>query len=159
MNTKREVLGLMACVSMTFGTTSLAETLASKVTFNTGIQEMAAEQPPDGIAVTYPVTCSGALDGCIAEVAESLFPRDEGAWGIYELVADVTCADGGFAFSSTGAWDAKGFHGVGRIAEGSGTGSYDGMTGRLAQSGGLTPREDGTADIAFDIWIDRAPTE
>jgi hypothetical protein len=134
-----------------------AETLRSETAFNTSVQQQAAQQPAGGMAVTYPITYSGgALDGCTAEVAESLFPYDEGSWGIYEVAADVTCGDGGFAFTSSGSWDAKGFHGAGRVTEGSGTGSYEGLAGRIAQSGGLTPAADGTADIAYEIMIDRA---
>jgi len=135
---------------------AVAETLRSETVFNTAVQKPAEQQPAGGMAVTYPITYSGgALDGCTAEVAESLFPYDDGAWGIYEVAADVTCGDGGFAFTSTGSWDAKGFHGGGSVTEGSGTGSYEGLAGRLAQSGGLTPAADGTADIAYEIMIDR----
>lgn len=152
-------VGLAVTVSVTLASNCFAETLVSEVAFNTGIQEMAAEQPPDGVSVTYPVSPSGALEGCTAEVAETLYPRDEGAWGTYELLADVTCAEGGFAFSSAGSWDAHGFHGAGEITEGSGTGSYSGLTGRLAQSGGLSAKEDGTADIAYILWIDPAQSQ
>jgi hypothetical protein len=134
-----------------------AETLRSTTTFNTGDQKQTQQQPADGVAVTYPITYSGgALDGCTAEVAETLYPRDEGNWGIYELAADVTCADGGFAFTSAGSWDAKGFHGAGKVTEGSGTGSFEGLAGRLAQSGGSTSAADNTSDISYEIMIDRA---
>ena len=115
---------------------------------------MAAEQPADGIAVTYPATYTGALDGCTAEVAENLYPRDEGSWGIYEVAADVTCGDGGFAFTSTGSWDAKGFHGAGRVTDGSGTGSYADLAGRVAQSGAVAPGENETMDISYELLID-----
>ena len=97
------------------------------------------------MAVTYPVTyAGGGLDGCTADVQESLFPYEEGSWGIYEVAAKVACDDGGFDFTSTGSWDAKGFHGAGRVTEGSGTGSYAGLAGRLAQSGTVTPASEGT---------------
>ena len=44
-----------------------------------GAQKPAAEQPADGVAVTYPLAYAGGdLDGCTAEVAEKLYPRDEG---------------------------------------------------------------------------------
>jgi hypothetical protein len=136
---------------------SFAETLRSETTFNTGAQKPAAQQPADGVAVTYPVAYSGGdLDGCTAEVAENLYPRDEGSWGIYEVAADVTCADGGFAFTSSGSWDSKGFHGAGRVTEGSGTGSYEGLAGRIAQSGGFVPAANDTSDISYEILIDRA---
>lgn len=134
-----------------------ADILRSATTFNTGVQQQADAQPADGVAVTYPITYSGgALDGCTAEVAETLYPRDEGSWGIYEVAADVACADGGFAFTSSGSWDAKGFHGAGSVDEGSGTGSYEGLAGRLAQSGGFSAAADNTQDITYEIMIDRA---
>lgn len=134
-----------------------ADTLRSEAAFNTGIQQMAEQQPASGIAVNYPVTYSGGgLDGCTAEIAETLYPYDEGSWGIYEVAGDVTCGDGGFAFTSTGSWDAKGFHGAGTVTEGSGSGSYADLAGRLAQSGSVTPAQDDTQDIAYMILIDRA---
>jgi Protein of unknown function (DUF3224) len=133
-----------------------AETLRSNTVFNTGSQAMAAEQPSDGLAVRYPVAYSGALDGCTAEIAETLYPREEGAWGIYEVAGNVTCGDGGFAFSSTGSWDGKGFHGAGRVTEGSGTGRFAGLSGRIAQSGGAKPAPDGTDDISYEMLIDAA---
>lgn len=84
-----------------------ADALRSEAAFNTAIQQMAAQQPADGVAVTYPVGYTGGdLDGCSAEIAETLYPRDEGSWGIYEVAGDVTCGDGGFTFTSTGSWDA-----------------------------------------------------
>jgi hypothetical protein len=133
-----------------------ADTLRSEAAFNTGIQQKAEQQPVDGVAVTYPVTFTGALDGCAAEIAETLYPRDEGSWGIFEVAGDVTCGDGGFAFTSTGSWDGKGFHAAGKVTEGSGSGSYAGLAGRLAQSGGATPAQDNSQDIAYEILIDRA---
>ena len=134
-----------------------ADTLRSGAAFNTGIHQKAEQQPSDGMAVTYPVTFTGGeLDGCMAEIAETLYPRDEGSWGIFEVAGDVTCGDdGGFAFTSTGSWDDKGFHSAGKVTEGSGSGSYAGLAGRLAQSGSATPAKDNTLDIAYEILIDR----
>ena len=131
-----------------------ADTLRSETAFNTGIQQKAAEQPAGAVAVTYPVTyTSGDLEGCTAEIAETLYPYDEGNWGTYELAADVTCPDGGFAFTSAGAWDAKGFHGAGKVTEGSGTGSYADLAGRLAQSGVGQAAENNTMDLSYEILI------
>ena len=145
----------LAAVSIVAGPAA-AETLRSETSFNTGVQQKAEQQPAGGMAVTYPVTyAGGGLDGCTADVQESLFPYEEGSWGIYEVAAKVACDDGGFAFTSTGSWDAKGFHGAGRVTEGSGSGSYAGLAGRLAQSGTITPASEGTADIAYVIQIDR----
>ena len=85
--------------------------------------------------MTYPVSFTGGgLDGCMAEIAETLYPRDEGSWGIYEVAGDVTCGEGGFAFSSTGAWDGKGFHGVGKVTEGSGSGGSVTLTATFADA-------------------------
>lgn len=150
-------LGPLMLVAFSLGISGgcLAESLSSRTEFNSGIQQMAAEQPEDGVAVTYATQFTGALDGCTAQISETLFPRDEGAWGLFEIASDVTCADGGFAFTSAGSWDAKGFHGAGEITEGSGTGSYDGLSGKLAQSGAIAPAADGTLDIGYDLHIDR----
>ena len=134
-----------------------AETLRAETSFNTGIQKMADPQPADGVAVTYPISYTGDLDGCTAQVAETLYPRDEGAWGLFEVAAEVTCADGGFAFTSAGSWDEKGFLGTGQVSVGSGSGSYAGLSGRLAQSGGATPAANNTMDLGYEIKIDRAP--
>ena len=148
---------LAAVVAVVVAGPAFAETLRSATTFNTGAQKPAEQQPADGVAVIYPVAYAGGdLDGCTAEVAESLYPRDEGAWGIYEVAAEVTCADGGFAFTSAGSWDAKGFHGTGRVTDGSGTGRFEGLAGRIAQSGGFAAAANDTSDISHEIMIDRA---
>jgi hypothetical protein len=133
-----------------------AETMRATTTFNTGIQEMAAEQPADGVAVEFPVVYDGALDGCTAQIAERLFPRDEGAWGIFEVAGDVTCGDGGFAFTTAGSWDEKGFHSAGHVSEGSGTGRFSDLAGRIAQSGGFEPAADGNTEISYVLMIDAA---
>ena len=107
--------------------------------------------------LTYPVTLTGGdLDGCTAQIIESLFPREEGAWGIFQVSGDVACSGGGFAFTSSGAWDGNGFHGAGSVAEGSG--SYEGLAGRVAQIGGsLVPAaEAGTFDVSYELLVDRA---
>ena len=150
-------LSAFAIAAIAVAGPAAADTLRAETTFNTGVQQKADPQPADGVAVTYPISYTGDLDGCTAQVAETLYPRDEGAWGIYEVAADVTCADGGFAFTSAGSWDDKGFHGAGRVTEGSGTGSYAGLSGRLAQSGGSAPAANDTMDLSYEIMIDRAP--
>jgi len=150
-------LSVFAIAAIAVAGPAAADTLRAETSFNTGVQQKADPQPADGVAVTYPISYTGDLDGCTAQVAETLYPRDEGTWGIYEVAADVTCADGGFAFTSSGSWDEKGFHGAGRVTEGSGTGSYAGLSGRLAQSGGSAPAANDTMDLAYRIMIDRAP--
>lgn len=134
-----------------------ADAIRAETAFNTAVQQQADAQPADGVAVTYPIGYTGDLEGCTAQVAENLYPRDGGAWGIYEVAADVTCADGGFAFTVAGSWDEKGFHGTGRVTEGSGTGSYADLAGRIAQSGSVTPAANDTMDLAYRILIDRTP--
>jgi hypothetical protein len=135
-----------------------ADTIHSTAAFNTGIQQETEQQPADGVTVTYPVAyTSDELDGCTAQAVETLYPRDDASWGIYEVSVDVTCDDGGFAFTATGSWDEKGlFHGAGKVTEGSGTGSYAGLAGRLAQSGSGKPAQDNTEVIAYELRIDRA---
>jgi hypothetical protein len=76
---------------------AMAETLRSKVAFNTAIQKPAASQPEGGHAMTWDVKLSGGeLDGCTASFAESLFPRDNMSWGIFQLEASVACDRGAF---------------------------------------------------------------
>lgn len=141
------------------GGTAGAETMRSHVSFNTAVQQKAPDQPPDGIAVTYPVAFSGGeLDGCTAQIAESLFPRDNGNWGIFQVEAEVTCAAGVFGFTSSGSWDDNGFHGSGRVKERSGSGTFDGLDGRVAQiAGKIAPAiTDGTFDVEYELRVDRA---
>jgi len=150
-------LSAVAIAAIAAAGPAAADTIRAETTFNTGIQQKADPQPAGGVAVTYPISYTGDLEGCTAQVAENLYPRDEGSWGIYEVAAAVTCADGGFVFTSAGSWDEKGFHGMGMVTEGSGTGSYSGLSGRLAQSGGATPAANDTMDLSYRIMIDRAP--
>jgi hypothetical protein len=118
-----------------------AQSLRTTASVSTAEQQPAAQQPKDGMAVTYPITLSGGdLDGCVAQVQEILFPRDDGAWGIFQVAADLGCENGGFKFVSAGAWDGNGFHGSGVVVPGSGTGDFEGLVARVAQiGGGLTP--------------------
>ena len=146
-----------AALGVILATTAMAEPMRSQVAINTGDQTPAAEQPADGVAVDYPVTLSGgALDGCTMQVQEQLFPREDGAWGIFRVASDVACAEGGFRFTSAGAWDAGAFHGAGQVEEGSGTGTYDGIAARIAQVGGsVQPAADGkTLDVAYVLIVD-----
>ena len=106
---------------------ALAEPMRSRASFDTADQTPAAEQPADGTAVVYTAALDGGtLDACRLDVAEQLFPRDEGAWGIFQVATAVACPNGGFRYTSTGAWDATGFHGAGRVEPGSGTGAFEG---------------------------------
>jgi len=133
-----------------------AGTLKSSVAFNTGIGEKTEKQPANGVEVSYQVTLSGGdLDGCTVDVVESLYGRDEGAWGIFDIAGEVSCAQGGFAYKSSGSWDANGFHAAGTIVDGSGTGDFTGVSGRVAQlSGGGADAGDGTFDISYDLVFD-----
>ena len=146
-------------VAILAATPAAAETLRAKVAFNTAIQQKTAEQPADGVSVAYPVTLSsGELDGCTVQIVKSLYPRDEGAWGVFQVAGDVACDDGGFAFASSGAWDGNGFHGAGQVADGSGSGAFEGLSGRVAQIGGsLVPAAaSGTLDVGYELLVDRA---
>jgi hypothetical protein len=135
---------------------AVAETSESTVSFNTSAQTPAAQQPAGGSAFTYPMMFSGgALDGCKGNVAETLYGRDEGAWGVYRVETEVTCDDGGFSYISSGAWDENGFKGGGPITDGSGTGRFEGIAGPIAQlDGTVKPAADNTMDIEFRMLID-----
>ena len=149
---------LGAAVVMTMAASAQADALKTSVAFNTGIGEPTANQPAGGMEVAYEIVLSGGdLDGCSVAVVESLYGRDEGAWGIFDIAGDVACADGGFSYTSSGAWDGNGFHAAGEIVEGSGHGAFEGIKGRVAQlNGGGSDAGDGTFDIAYDLVVDRA---
>jgi hypothetical protein len=129
-----------------------ADTLRSEVAFNNGIAEATASQPAGGIEVAYQITLQGGeLDGCTVDVVEALHPRDEGAWGIFDIEGEVS--DGGrFAYASSGAWDGAGFHAAGDIKGGSGSGAFEGIAGRGAQlGGGASEASEGTLDIFYAL--------
>ncbi len=137
---------------------SMAETMRSKVAFNTAIQKPATSQPAGGHAMTWDVKLSGGeLDGCTASFAESLFPRDNMSWGIFQLEASVACDKGAFRFTTTGAWDKNAFHGAGVISEGGRSGEFSQAKGRVAQIGArLVPAAPaGTFDVTYELIVDR----
>ncbi len=137
---------------------TMAETLRSKVAFNTAIQKPAASQPAGGHAVTWDVKLSGGeLDGCTASFVDNLFPRDNGSWGIFELEASVACDKGAFRFTTTGSWDKNGFHGAGVISEGGRSGEFSQAEGRVAQIGArLVPAATaGTFDVTYELIVER----
>lgn len=133
-----------------------ADTLKSQVAFNTGIGQQTANQPADGVEVSYQITLEGGeLDSCTVDVVEQLYGRENGAWGIFDIVGDVTCDRGGFSYTSSGAWDGNGFHAAGQIDEGSGSGEFEGVSGRVAQLGGAgADAGDGTFNISYELVFD-----
>ena len=137
-------------------TPASAEVLRSGVAFNNAIGEETANQPADGMEVAYQVTLEGGdLDGCTVDIVEVLLPRDEGSWGLFDIQGDVSCDDGGFSYTSSGAWDGNGFHAAGEIEDGSGTGDFAGISGRVAQlKGGGADAGNGTFDISYDLVFD-----
>jgi hypothetical protein len=95
------------------------------------------------------------LDGCTVDIVEALYGRDEGAWGIFDIAGDVKCDRGAFAYTSSGAWDGNGFHAAGDIEDGSGSGDFEGIKGRVAQlGGGAADAGNGTFDISYDLVFD-----
>ncbi|MCX7347446.1 MAG: hypothetical protein NTU78_17255 [Alphaproteobacteria bacterium] len=145
-------------VMLAAGAPAMAETMRSKVAFNTGIQKPAASQPAGGMAVTWDVKLSGGeLDGCTASLLDHLFPHDNGSWGIFELQGSVTCDKGTFGFTTTGAWDKNGFHGAGVISRDGRSGEFSQAEGRVAQIGvSFVPAATaGTFDVSYDLVIDR----
>ena len=134
-----------------------AATLKSSAAFNTGIGKKTDSQPSNGVQVAYQVTLKGGdLDGCTVDVVESLFGREEGAWGIFDIAGALKCQDGGFSYTSSGSWDGNGFHAAGVIKDGSGSGKFEGVSGRVAQGGGGKPADGGTTDISYNIVFDTA---
>ena len=134
MQLRRTLLCTAAIAAMIAATPASADTLKSGVAFNNGIGKKTATQPADGVEVAYQITLQGGdLDGCTVDVVEQLYGRDEGGWGIFDIAGDVKCDSGNFSYTSSGAWDGKGFHAAGDIKDGSGSGDFKGVSGRVAQ--------------------------
>jgi hypothetical protein len=152
------LLSTAALAAMITATPAAADTLKSAVAFNNGIGEKTANQPADGVEVAYQITLKGGdLDGCTVDVVESLYGRDEGAWGIFDIAGDVECERGGFSYISSGAWDGNGFHAAGEIEDGSGSGDFEGVSGRVAQlNGSGADAGNGTFDISYALVFDAA---
>jgi hypothetical protein len=158
MQRKRTWLCTAATLALVAATPAAADTLESGVAFNNGIGKKTATQPADGVEVAYQITLQGGdLDGCAVDIVESLYGREEGAWGIFDIAGDVKCDRGGFSYTSSGAWDGNGFHAAGAIEDGSGSGDFEGISGRVAQlKGGGADAGDGTFNISYDLVFDAA---
>ena len=153
---KRMVLCVAASAAMIAATPAAGDSLKSDVAFNNGIGKKTATQPADGVEVAYQITLQGGdLDGCTVDIVESLYGRDDGTWGIFDIAGDVKCNRGAFAYTSSGAWDGNGFHAAGDIEDGSGSGDFEGIKGRVAQlGGGAADAGNGTFDISYDLVFD-----
>jgi hypothetical protein len=156
MRLRHTFLGTAAVAAMIAITPAAADTLKSGVAFNNGIGKKTASQPANGVEVAYQITLKGGdLDGCTVDVVEQLYGRDEGAWGLFDIAGDVSCERGGFSYTSSGAWDGNGFHAAGEIEEGSGSGEFENIAGRVAQlNGGGADAGNGTFDISYDLVFD-----
>jgi hypothetical protein len=152
----RVLLCIAALAVIVAAAPAFADTLKSGVAFNNGIGEKTASQPADGVEVAYQITLKGGdLDGCTADIVEQLYGREEGAWGIFDIAGDVKCDRGGFSYTSSGAWDGNGFHAAGDIEDGSGSGDFEGISGRVAQlNGGGADAGNGTFNISYDLVFD-----
>jgi hypothetical protein len=152
------LLSTAAVAVMIAGTPASAEPLKSAVAFNNGIGKKTASQPANGTKVAYQIMLKGGdLDGCTVDVVEQLYGREEGAWGIFDIAGDVKCDRGGFSYTSSGAWDGNGFHAAGEIEDGSGSGEFEGISGRVAQlKGAGADAGDGTFNISYDLVFDAA---
>jgi hypothetical protein len=156
MQSQRLVISAAAIAVMMAAVPASAETLRSNVAFNNGIGQKTAAQPADGLEVTYQITLQGGeLDNCKVDIVEQLRPREEGAWGLFDIKGDLSCDDGGFGYASSGAWDGNGFHAAGNIVDGSGSGRFEDVSGRVAQlKGGGADAGDGTANISYELVFD-----
>jgi hypothetical protein len=155
---KRTLLCTAAVAALVAAAPAGADTLKSGVAFNNSIGKKTTAQPADGVEVAYQITLQGGdLDGCAVDIVESLFGRDDGAWGIFDIAGDVKCDRGGFSYTSSGAWDGKGFHAAGNVKDGSGSGDFEGISGRVAQlGGGAADAGNGTYNISYDLVFDSA---
>jgi hypothetical protein len=158
MHPRHALLCTAAIAAMVTAAPVSADGLKSGVAFNNGIGKKTATQPADGVEVAYQIMLKGGdLDGCTVDVVEQLYGREEGAWGIFDIAGDVNCDRGGFAYTSSGAWDGNGFHAAGEIEDGSGSGDFEGITGRVAQlKGAGADAGDGTFNISYDLVFDAA---
>ena len=158
MQPRRTLLCTAAVAALIAATPAVADTLKSGVAFNNGIGKKTTVQPADGVEVAYQIMLKGGdLDGCAVDVVEQLYGRDEGAWGIFDIAGDVKCDRGAFSYTSSGAWDGKGFHAAGDIKDGSGSGDFKGVSGRVAQlGGGAADAGNGTYNISYDLVFDAA---
>jgi hypothetical protein len=154
----RTLLRTAAIAALIAAAPASADTLKSGVAFNNGIGEKTANQPTNGVEVAYQITLQGGdLDGCTVDIVEQLYGREDGAWGIFDIAGDVKCDRGGFSYTSSGAWDGNGFHAAGDIEDGSGSGEFEGISGRVAQLGGSgADAGNGTFDISYDLVFDTA---
>jgi hypothetical protein len=158
MHPRRTLLCTAAVAALIAATPAVADTLKSGVAFNNGIGKKTTAQPTDGVEVAYQIMLQGGdLDGCAVAIVESLYGRDDGAWGIFDIAGDVKCDRGGFSYTSSGAWDGKGFHAAGNVKDGSGNGDFEGISGRVAQlGGGAADAGNGTYNISYDLVFDAA---
>ncbi len=68
----------------------------------------------------------------------------------------MTCSGGKFAYTTSGAWDGNGFHASGNIKDGSCSGKFDGIAGRVVQLGGAaSDAGDGTMNISYELVVDK----
>lgn len=154
------IISLATGLAVIFATAAptMAETLRSKVAFNTSVQKPAASQPEGGHAMTWDVKLSGGeLDGCTASFAETLYPRDNMSWGIFDLEGTVSCDRGAFKFTSTGSWGKNGFHGAGVISGDGRSGDFEQAVGRVAMiDGTVVPAATaGTFDASYELIVER----
>jgi hypothetical protein len=158
MQRKLTLLCTAAVAAMIAAAPAYADAMKSGVAFNNGIGKKTADQPANGVEVAYQITLKGGeLDGCTVDIVESLYGREEGAWGIFDIAGDVKCDRGGFSYTSSGAWDGNGFHAAGAIVDGSGSGDFEGISGRVAQLGGAgSDAGDGTFNISYDLVFETA---
>lgn len=157
MSSKITVLGAATIAAlMAVGPVS-ADALRSNVTFNNSIGEKTSDQPANGVKVAYQITLQGGdFDGCTVDIVESLYGRDEGAWGTFDIAGELSCDNGKFGYTTSGAWDDNGFHAAGDINAGSGSGDFSNIEGRVIQlGGGAAAASDGTLDIHYELVVDK----
>jgi hypothetical protein len=134
-----------------------AETLRSNVAFNTGIGKKTDNQPPNGIQVAYQIALKGGeLDGCPVDIIETFYPRDEGAWGIFDISGKVACANGdGFAYNSSRGLGRQGLPRRGQHRGRQRKWPLRERQGARRSAGWHSgPASGGTADVSFELVVD-----
>ncbi len=100
--------------------------------------------------VAYQIQLEGGdLDGCTLDIVESLFGRDEGAWGIFDIEGQVSCSTATSLIPRLVLGMATGFTHQGDITGGSG--DYEDASDAPQLGGFAKPADDGTLDIGYEF--------
>jgi hypothetical protein len=110
------------------------------------------DQPGTASTEEHILLQGGELNGCSVDVIESLYGREEGSRGIFDIGGTVKCSDG------AGLPTPRPAHGTATVfhVAGGGTGRFGGLSGRIAQLGGSASKADGGGtNASYDLVVDQ----